>query len=73
MKTGEIENKGGRKARSKNGERGQKMMSFRCDVENLDWLSQFENRGRYLNELIAADRERHLGISEFKELTKEGL
>ena len=45
-----------RKQRSKNGERAQKMMSFRVDNENLDWLLKQENKGRYLNQLIAADR-----------------
>ena len=45
-----------RKARSKNGERGQKMMSFRVDVDNLEWLESQPNKGRYINELIAADR-----------------
>lgn len=45
-----------RKQRSKNGERSQKMMSFRVDNENLDWLLKQENKGRYLNQLIAADR-----------------
>lgn len=34
----------------------QKMVTFRCDVENLDWLEHQANKGRYLNELIAADR-----------------
>lgn len=45
-----------RKSRSKNGERGQKMMSFRVDVDNLGWLESQTNKGRYINELIAADR-----------------
>lgn len=45
-----------RKQRSKNGERTQKMMSFRVDNENLEWLLKQENKGRYLNQLIAADR-----------------
>lgn len=47
-----------RKQRSKNGERAQKMMSFRVDNENLDWLLKHENKGRYLNQLIAADRNK---------------
>ena len=34
----------------------QKMVTFRCDVENLDWLEHQANKGRYLNDLIAADR-----------------
>lgn len=47
-----------RKQRSKNGERAQKMMSFRVDNENLEWLLKQENKGRYLNQLIAADRNK---------------
>lgn len=38
------------------GERSQKMMSFRLDQENEFWLSSFPNKGRYLNNLIRADR-----------------
>ena len=40
------------------GERSQKMMSFRLDQENEFWLSSFPNKGRYLNNLIRADRLR---------------
>ena len=47
-----------RKARSKNGERGQKMMSFRVDVENLEWLESQTNKGRYINDLIESDRSK---------------
>jgi len=45
-----------RKAYAAKGERSQKMMTFRVDLENVDWLEQQVNRGRYINELIAADR-----------------
>lgn len=45
-----------RKQRTKNGERGQKMVTFRLDIENVDWLANQDNKGRYINELIAADR-----------------
>lgn len=47
-----------RKERAKNGERTQKMMAFRVDLDNLEWLEQQANKGRYLNDLIAADRRR---------------
>lgn len=47
---------GTRKAYSADGERGQKMMSFRLDLENIDYLSTFPNKGRYINELIARER-----------------
>lgn len=45
-----------RKAYAAKGERSQKMMTFRVDLENVEWLEQQVNRGRYINELIAADR-----------------
>lgn len=48
-----------RKEYAPKGERGQKMMSFRLDMENLDWLNMQTNRGRYLNQLIAEDRNRY--------------
>lgn len=47
-----------RKAYAAKGERSQKMMTFRVDLENVEWLEQQVNRGRYINELIAADRLR---------------
>ena len=40
------------------GERSQKMMSFRLDQENEFWLSTMPNKGRYINNLIKADRLR---------------
>lgn len=46
-----------RKAYSPDGTRGQKHISFRCDNENLEWLNKQANKGRYLNNLIEADRE----------------
>lgn len=41
-----------RKQRSKNGERDQKMMTFRADWDVLNVLSQVENKGRFLNQLV---------------------
>lgn len=58
MKKTEEQQERSRKARSKNGERGQKMMSFRVDNENAAWLELQANKGRYINDLIAADRNR---------------
>lgn len=40
------------------GERSQTMMSFRLDQENAFWLSTQPNKGRYINNLIRADRLR---------------
>lgn len=45
-----------RKAYARKGERSQVMMSFRLDNENAEWLNQQPNKGRYINELIAAAR-----------------
>lgn len=42
---------------AKRGSTNQKMMSFRLDNENQDWLLQKPNKGRYINELIAKDRQ----------------
>lgn len=42
---------------AKRGSTNQKMMSFRLDNENLDWLLQQPNKGRYINELIAKERQ----------------
>lgn len=66
MKQTEEQQERSRKARSKNGERGQKMMSFRVDNENAAWLELQTNKGRYINDLIAADREHQQGTSEQK-------
>ena len=45
-----------RRKYAKKGERSQKMVSFRLDNENARWLESQENKGRYLNSLIQADR-----------------
>lgn len=45
-----------RKAYAPDGQRSQKMMSFRVDNENMEWLQRFPNKGRYINDLIAAAR-----------------
>lgn len=44
-----------RKAYAPKGERSQKMMSFRVDNEVSEWLNHQSNKGRYINDLIAAD------------------
>ena len=46
-----------RKEYAPKGERSQKMVTFRLDLENIDWLEQQQNKGRYINELIAADKQ----------------
>lgn len=45
-----------RREYAKRGERNQKMMSFRVDLDNIEWLESRENKGRYINQLIAEDR-----------------
>lgn len=44
------------------GERSQQMVSFRCDMENVEFLAHQPNKGRYLNDLIARERERVAGM-----------
>lgn len=52
------ESKQPRRAYSPKGERNQKMVTFRCDLENIDWLELQPNKGRYINDLIAADMKK---------------
>ncbi len=47
-----------RRKYAKQGNRSQKMISFRLDQENEFWLSTQPNKGRYINNLIRADRLR---------------
>lgn len=47
-----------RKQYSKRGEKSQKLIAFRCDIELLDWLKSQANMGRYLNDLVRADKKR---------------
>lgn len=43
-----------RKAYAARGERGQKMINFRCDLDNIEKLSQQPNKGRFINDAIRA-------------------
>lgn len=45
------------KKKSPKAGRTQKMMTFRADNENVEWLNTKPNKGRYINDLIKADRE----------------
>lgn len=47
-----------RKAYAPDGERAQKMFSFRLDADNSEWLAKQPNKGRYINDLISRDRDR---------------
>lgn len=46
------------------GNRSQKMMAFRLDLENIDYLNTKANKGRFINELIATARAQEQGESE---------
>ena len=52
MEKDKITQAGTRKAYSAKGERGQKMMSFRLDHENAEFLNTLPNKGRFINDLI---------------------
>lgn len=56
MKKEKEERERVRKAYSPKGETSQKMVTFRCDLENIEWLNRQVNKGRYINDLIAKDR-----------------
>lgn len=45
-----------KRKRCPNGSRSQKLMTFRLDNEHEQWLKRIENKGRYINNLIAKDR-----------------
>lgn len=57
----EIENKKERKRSAYGLGPSQKMVTFRCDVENLEFLATRENKGRFLNELISWYRQQFKG------------
>jgi len=46
-----------KKEYTQDGQRGQKMFNFRCDLENIEYLNKQPNKGRFLNELIREQRE----------------
>ena len=48
------ENHRARKAYAARGERGQKMVNFRCDLDNIEKLSRQPNKGRFINDAIRA-------------------
>lgn len=41
-----------KKQYSKRGERSQKHFSFRIDLDNLERLQVYQNKGRFINEAI---------------------
>lgn len=56
QKNEEQENERTRREYSSKGSRSQKMMSFRLDLENIEYLNTKANKGRFINELIATAR-----------------
>lgn len=57
MEKGRINQAGTRKAYTARGEASQKMMSFRLDAENAEYLSTKPNKGRFINVLLTRARE----------------
>lgn len=51
---------GAKKRKAPKGTRTQKMMNFRLDNSLANWVDTQPNKGRYLNDLIRFDMERHL-------------
>lgn len=47
---------GTRKAYAARGEQAQRMMSFRLDYENAEYLNTKPNKGRFINDLLARER-----------------
>ena len=60
MKQKKEEHERVRKAYSPKGERGQKLISFRIDLENLEWLECQANKGRAINEALEYYRKTHV-------------
>ena len=50
-----------RKEYSQRGTRGQKMLNFRCDLENYEWLQQRPNKGRTINQALTEMRTKETG------------
>ena len=55
-KTEEQEKERTRREYASKGSRSQKMMAFRLDLENIEYLNTKANKGRFINELIATAR-----------------
>ena len=43
-----------RKAYAPNGQRGQRMFNFRCDLDNWEKICKQPNKGRFVNDAIRA-------------------
>lgn len=56
QKNEEQEKERTRREYASKGTRSQKMMAFRLDLENIEYLNTKVNKGRFINELIATAR-----------------
>ena len=63
-KTEEQEKERTRREYASKGTRSQKMISFRLDLENIEYLHTKPNKGRFINELIATARSQEQGESK---------
>lgn len=46
------------------GSRSQKMMTFRIDYENIEYLESKVNKGRFINDLLAQARAQENDIND---------
>lgn len=52
-----------RKSYAPNGQRSQIRQTIMIDVDNVDTLSSHSNKSRYINDLIARDRQKSVGTN----------
>lgn len=64
QKNDEQEKERTRREYASKGCRSQKMMAFRLDLENIEYLSTKANKGRFINELIATARAQEQSESD---------
>lgn len=67
QKNDEQEKERTRREYASKGTRSQKMMAFRLDLENIEYLNTKVNKGRFINELIATARAQEQGESDSKQ------
>lgn len=60
MENQEKRVEGARKRKAPKGTRTQKMFNFRLDDSLSNWLDTQPNKGRYLNDLIRNDMQKHI-------------
>lgn len=64
QKNDEHEKERTRREYASKGTRSQKMMAFRLDLENIEYLNTKANKGRFINELIATARAQEQSESD---------